>query len=72
MLFPLSYDLENEHDIIATIAGSIALTISDIPFEGPTATVRVGLINGEFDLNPTHEARTRSDLHRVIHYIDSL
>lgn len=66
MLTTLSYDVENEHDMIATIAGSVALTISDIPFEGPTATVRVGLINGEFALNPTHEARTRSDLDLIV------
>ncbi|MBN2306550.1 polyribonucleotide nucleotidyltransferase [Candidatus Peregrinibacteria bacterium] len=66
MLTTLSYDRENEHDMIATIAGSIALSISDIPFEGPTATVRVGLINGEFVLNPTAEARTRSDLDLIV------
>jgi polyribonucleotide nucleotidyltransferase len=66
MLTTLSYDRENEHDMIATIAGSIALSLSDIPFEGPTATVRVGLINGEFALNPTHEARTKSDLDLIV------
>ncbi|MFH0838511.1 MAG: polyribonucleotide nucleotidyltransferase [Patescibacteria group bacterium] len=66
MLTTLSYDRENEHDMIATIAGSIALTVSDIPFEGPTATVRVGLINGEFVLNPTAEARSRSDLDLIV------
>ena len=66
MLTTLSYDRENEHDMIATIAGSIALSVSDIPFEGPTATVRVGLINGEFVLNPTAEARTRSDLDLIV------
>ncbi len=66
MLTTLSYDMENEHDMIATIAGSIALTISDIPFEGPTATVRVGLINGEFVLNPTAEARTKSALDLIV------
>ncbi len=66
MLTTLSYDLENEHDMVATIAGSVALTISDIPFEGPTATVRVGLINDELVLNPTHEARTRSDLDLIV------
>jgi polyribonucleotide nucleotidyltransferase len=52
--------------MIAAIAGSVALTISDIPFEGPTASVRVGLINGEFVLNPTHEARTKSDLDLIV------
>ena len=66
MLTTLSYDRENEHDMIATLAGSIALSVSDIPFEGPTATVRVGLINGEFVLNPTAEARTKSDLDLIV------
>jgi len=66
MLTTLSYDRENEHDMIATIAGSVALSISDIPFEGPTATVRVGLIGGEYVLNPTAEARTRSDLDLIV------
>ena len=66
MLTTLSYDKENEHDMIATIAGSIALSISDIPFEGPTATVRVGLIGGEFVLNPTAEARNKSDLDLIV------
>jgi polyribonucleotide nucleotidyltransferase len=66
MLTTLSYDRENEHDMIATIAGSVALSISDIPFEGPTATVRVGLIDGEFVLNPTAEARKKSDLDLIV------
>lgn len=66
MLTTLSYDKENEHDMIATIAGSAALAISDIPFEGPTATVRVGIIDGEFVLNPTAEARTKSDLDLIV------
>jgi polyribonucleotide nucleotidyltransferase len=66
VLTTLSYDKENEHDMIATIAGSVALTISDIPFEGPTATVRVGLIEGEFVLNPTAEARKKSDLDLIV------
>lgn len=66
MFYTLSYDRENEHDMIATIAGSVALSISDIPFEGPTATVRVGMINGEFVLNPTMEARKRSDLDLIV------
>ena len=66
MLTTLSYDMENEHDMVAAIAGSVALSISDIPFEGPTASVRVGLINGEFVLNPTHEARSKSDLDLIV------
>ncbi len=66
MITTLSYDMENEHDMIAAIAASVALSISDIPFSGPTATVRVGLINGEFVLNPTREARIKSDLDLIV------
>ncbi|MBN2096679.1 polyribonucleotide nucleotidyltransferase [Candidatus Peregrinibacteria bacterium] len=66
MLTTLSYDRENEHDMVATTAGSISLAISDIPFEGPTATVRVGLINGELLINPTKEQRETSDLDLIV------
>ncbi|MBI5412190.1 polyribonucleotide nucleotidyltransferase [Candidatus Peregrinibacteria bacterium] len=66
ILTTLSYDQENEHDMIAAIAASAALSISDIPFEGPTATVRVGLINGEFVLNPSPETRKKSDLDLIV------
>ncbi len=66
MLTTLSYDLENEHDMIATTAGSVALSISDIPFEGPTATVRVGLIDGQLVLNPTMQQRATSDLDLIV------
>lgn len=66
MLTTLSYDRENEHDIVATIAGSIALAISDIPFESPTATVRIGLIDGNLVVNPSHEERKISDLDLIV------
>jgi polyribonucleotide nucleotidyltransferase len=66
VLTTLSYDNEHEHDTLSAIAGSVALSISDIPFEGPTATVRVGLINGEFVLDPSHEARAKSDLDLIV------
>lgn len=66
MLTTMSYDSVNEHDMIATTAGSIALAISDIPFEGPTATVRVGLLNGELVINPTKEQRETSDLDLIV------
>jgi polyribonucleotide nucleotidyltransferase len=66
MCTTLSYDIENEHDMIAAVAASAALSISDIPFNGPTATVRVGLIEGELVLNPTHEARIKSDLDLIV------
>ncbi|MBE6032379.1 MAG: polyribonucleotide nucleotidyltransferase [Clostridiales bacterium] len=53
-------------DIVAMLGSSIALTISDIPFEGPTASVLVGMIDGEFILNPTLEQRAVSDMHLVV------
>src|SRR3954470_1656096 len=58
----LSTDQENNPDIIGTIAASAALTISDVPFMGPIASVRVGRINGEFVLNPTHSQLADSDI----------
>jgi polyribonucleotide nucleotidyltransferase len=66
MLLIMSYDKVNEHDIVAGIAASIAITISDMPFDGPTAMVRVGLINNEFVLNPTHAQRADSDLDLIV------
>ena len=50
---PLSVDMENAPDVMAVIGASAALTISDIPFSGPTGSVRVGLIDGQFVAFPT-------------------
>jgi polyribonucleotide nucleotidyltransferase len=58
----LSYDFEHEHDVIAANAANLAAHLSDCPFEGPIASVRVGLIGGELVLNPSREAREKSDL----------
>jgi len=58
----LSADGENDSDVLSIIAASAALTISEIPFMGPIAGVRVGRIDGNFVVNPTHEARQKSDL----------
>ncbi len=49
----LSYDGENEADMVAMIAASAALTISGVPFMGPIASARVGFVDGEYILNPT-------------------
>ncbi len=49
----LSYDSENEADMVAMIAASAALTISGVPFMGPIASARVGFNDGEYILNPT-------------------
>jgi polyribonucleotide nucleotidyltransferase len=48
----LSYDGENEADMVAMIAASAALTISGVPFMGPIASARVGFVEGEYILNP--------------------
>ena len=53
VLTVLSTDQENDPDVIGTIAASAALTISEIPFLGPVAAVRIGRIDGEFVINPT-------------------
>jgi polyribonucleotide nucleotidyltransferase len=50
---PLSHDQENHADILSIIAASAALHISDVPWGGPIGAVRVGMIDGEFALNPT-------------------
>src|SRR5246127_112180 len=52
--FVLSADTENDPDVAAINGASAALTISDIPFQGPIGAVRVGLINGQFIVNPTY------------------
>lgn len=58
----LSVDNDCEADIVAMIGASAALMISDIPFTGPIAGVKVGLIDGEFVINPDEEQRDISDL----------
>lgn len=62
----LCVDPDCAPDIVAMIGSSIALSVSDIPFDGPTASVLVGRINGEFIVNPTLEQREVSDLHLVV------
>ncbi len=58
----LSYDNENDPDIVAIIAASAALSISNIPWNGPVAAVRIGRLNGEFILNPVNGELDDSDL----------
>jgi len=61
-----SYDMENEPDVLAVIGASAALMISDIPFKGPIAEVRVGRVNGEFIINPTRSQIEESDLEIMV------
>jgi polyribonucleotide nucleotidyltransferase len=62
----LSTDQENDPDVLGTVAASAALTISEIPFNGPVGAVRVGRINGEFVVNPTHTELQDSDLDLIV------
>jgi polyribonucleotide nucleotidyltransferase len=62
----LSYDGENEPDIVAMVAASAALTISGVPFMGPIAAARVGYMDGEYQLNPTDAQVAEGDLDLVV------
>jgi polyribonucleotide nucleotidyltransferase len=66
ILFVLSSDKENDPDVLGIIAASAALSISDIPFHGPIAGVRVGRLNGEFVINPTYIDLEDSDMNLII------
>ena len=58
----LCVDQDNSPEVAAMIGASAALSISDIPFGGPTAAVNVGLVDGEIVINPTEAQREKSDL----------
>ncbi len=62
----VSVDQDCSSEIAAMIGSSLALSISDIPFEGPIAGVIVGRINGEFVVNPSVEQAEQSDIHLVV------
>ncbi|MGN9164080.1 polyribonucleotide nucleotidyltransferase [Tissierellaceae bacterium HCP3S3_D8] len=62
----LSVDQDYSPEITAMIGSSIALSTSDIPFDGPTGSVMVGLIDGKFIINPNSEERERSEIHLTV------
>lgn len=62
----LSYDGENEPDIVALVAASAALTISGVPFMGPIGAARVGYKDGDYILNPTDAEALEGDLDLVV------
>jgi len=66
ILTVLSIDQKNDPEIVGLYAASIALAISDIPWEGPIAAVRVGKIGNEYVLNSTVEARKKSILDLLV------
>jgi len=62
----LSYDGENEPDVLAMVAASAALTLSGVPFMGPIGCARVGYVDGEYILNPTDEQVAAGELDLVV------
>jgi polyribonucleotide nucleotidyltransferase len=62
----MSFDRENDPDVPAMIGASAALHISKIPFQGPTGACRLGRINGEFIVNPTHDQLGESELNLLL------
>lgn len=62
----MSYDGENDPDVLAACGASAALAISDIPFDGPMGEVRIGRIGGELIVNPTHEQIKLGDIELVV------
>lgn len=62
----LSYDPDYPTDILAMIGSSIALSISDIPFQGPTGSVRIGMKDDKFILNPSVDDQKDSDLNLAV------
>ncbi|MBC8257186.1 MAG: polyribonucleotide nucleotidyltransferase [Candidatus Marinimicrobia bacterium] len=62
----LSFDGENNGDILGTIGASASLAISDIPWDGPVASIKVGRVNGELIINPTNTVMEESDMSIII------
>jgi len=62
----LSVEQDNSPEVAAMIGASAALSISDIPFGGPTAAVNVGIVEGQIVINPTEEQRKVSDLNLLV------
>ncbi len=62
----MSYDMENQPDIVAMVAASAALTLSGVPFMGPIGGARVGYIDGEYVLNPLLDQMSETSLDLVV------
>ncbi|MEO7674357.1 MAG: polyribonucleotide nucleotidyltransferase [Pyrinomonadaceae bacterium] len=62
----ISADSDNDPDVIAITGASMALYLSDIPFENPIAGVRIGLIDGKYLVNPTYDERRESQLNLIV------
>ena len=66
VIYVLSADQENDHDVLGLIATSFALSSSKIPWAGPIAGVRVGRVEGKWVLNPTFQALEFSDIDMIV------
>ena len=66
MVSVVSADPENDPDVLGMIASSAALSISKIPFQGPLGAVRLGRVDGEFVMFPTHKQRETSDFNLIL------
>jgi polyribonucleotide nucleotidyltransferase len=66
ILYSISQDPDNPIDVLAVNAASAALMISDIPWSGPVAAIRVGLLDGNFVVNPTFDEINRSELNLMM------
>ncbi len=66
----LSWDTENDPDVLGALASSVALSISDIPWHGPMGTIRVGRVDKKWIINPTYKQREESDLDLVLSAIE--
>ena len=58
----LSHDQKNDSDVVSMVAASAALAVSGIPFMGPIGCVRIGRVDGQWVINPTHEQKAKSDI----------
>ncbi|TSA23073.1 polyribonucleotide nucleotidyltransferase [bacterium] len=61
-----SSDSQHDSDVLGACAASAALMVSDAPFDGPIAEVRIGRIDGQFVINPTHDELEHSDLDAIV------
>ncbi len=63
---PVSFDGENDPDVLGILGASAALCISEIPFDGPIGAIRVGYVGGEFIANPTYAQREESSMDIIV------
>ncbi|MFH1460839.1 MAG: polyribonucleotide nucleotidyltransferase [Patescibacteria group bacterium] len=62
----LSFDRENDPDVLGILGASLALSLSDIPWDGPVAGVRVGQVDNNFIINPVYKERSQSNLDLIV------